>query len=59
MIDNITYKDILVSHWILFDYDVKDAYAKGPSHYFFEVKNSIYLTDRIVRSWITFQYTDT
>lgn len=53
MIDNITYEDIIVSHWILFDYDVKDAYAKGPAHYFFEVKNSIHY-----KSLISGDYSD-
>lgn len=42
MIENIKYDDLLVRHWILFDYDVKDAYAIEPVHYVFKIKDSIH-----------------
>jgi hypothetical protein len=38
----ISYDNILVRHWLLFDYDLKDFYLKEPVHYLFKLKNSIH-----------------
>ena len=44
---SILLNDILVRHWILFDYDVKDAYQKESVHYLFKVKDSIHYNSLI------------
>lgn len=38
----ISLDDILIRHWILFEYDVKDLYHKESVHYLFKVKDSIH-----------------
>ncbi len=50
---SILLNDILVRHWILFDYDIKDAYQKESVHYLFKVKDSIHY-----KSLISGDYSD-
>lgn len=50
---SILLDNILVRHWILFDYDIKDAYQKESVHYLFKVKDSIHY-----KSLISGDYSD-
>jgi ribosomal protein L11 methylase PrmA len=42
--NQLYFDDILVKHWIKFDYDVKNQYAKERNFYFFKVEHSIHYT---------------